>query len=216
MSEEDRDEEAWWDEIGARFPLEAFEPIAKALGKRATPQNLEALRSWLRPYFDLWPSNTTEEPSREERKKSFVELREAATTLLKSVRVGGGLWRELPVNVVMAAWDQQFEATVQGLADAADRRIKELSELGRTGRPAKNATFRELTPELVHAYEHLVNGKAKKPSWRGDSGMYGGAFYDFAVAVWRCLHLHLPEVRGALPASEAALAEELKNHWPKD
>src|SRR5437899_6485064 len=111
MSEGDRDEEAWRLEMAAfeaRFPLEAFAPIARALGKHATPQNLEALRSWLLRYFDLLSSSTTEEPSREERKKSFVELREAATTLLKSVRVGGGLWLELPVDVVTDAWDQQF------------------------------------------------------------------------------------------------------------
>jgi hypothetical protein len=44
MSEEARDEEAWRDEMAAfeaRFPPEVFEPIAKALGKTATPQNLK-------------------------------------------------------------------------------------------------------------------------------------------------------------------------------
>ena len=46
MSEEDRDDEAWQAEMAdfeARFPLEAFEPIAQALGKSATPQNLKAI-----------------------------------------------------------------------------------------------------------------------------------------------------------------------------
>src|SRR5262249_11032127 len=96
-----------------------------------------------------------------------------------------------------------------------DAQIQLLSRLGRTGRPAKNAAFRELTPELVRIYEHLAETKAKRPNWRGDSGLYGGAFYDFAVAVWRCLYDCLPEVRDALPTTTAALAEELKNHWPK-
>ena len=105
MSEEDRDDEAWQAEMAdfeARFPLEAFEPIAKALGKSTEQQSLEALRSWLLPYFDLFRSRSVKEPFRAERMKSLIELREAARTLLKSVRVGGGLWLELPVDVVRA------------------------------------------------------------------------------------------------------------------
>jgi hypothetical protein len=223
MSDPEGDDEWIKDRIAfeARFPLEAFEPIAQALGKSAEPKSLEELRGWLLPYFDLFLSGTGIEPSREERKKSLVELRDAARTLLKSVllkSVGiGGLGLDLTWGLVKAARDQQFKATVQRLADEADTQIQKLSKLGRTGRPTKNAAFRELTPELIRIFEHLGNTEAKKPNWRGDSGMYGStsAFYDFAVTVWRCLYLYLPEVRGALPASEAALAMELKNHWPK-
>ena len=45
MSDPEGDYEWIKDRIAfeARFPLEAFEPIAQALGKSATPQNLKAI-----------------------------------------------------------------------------------------------------------------------------------------------------------------------------
>jgi hypothetical protein len=57
---------------------------------------------------------------------------------------------------------------------------------------------------------------AGKPYWLPDSRVYGGDFYRFAVAIWQCLRDWLPEVRNALPKTEQALAEELRDHWPKE
>ena len=217
MTNEEGDDEAIreWVALEARFPLEALKPIACALGKSAVPRSLEALQGWLLPYFDLFPSGTNKEPSRAERKKSLEELRDAATTLLTFAGVRGFRWG-LPWALIMATADGQFEATVQQLADEADAQIRHLSGLGRTGRPAKNAAFRELTPELVHIYEHVAEKKAGKPYWLPDSRAYGGEFHRFAVAVWRCLCNQLPEVRNALPKTEEALAQELQAHWPKE
>jgi len=215
MSDPDGDDE--WIEhrlaLEARFPPEAFKPIANALGKSVVPRSLETLQNWLLHDFDRFRAATGKGPSRAERIKSLEELRDAATTLLASVGVLGLWWG---LGLVEATADGQFKATVQRLADAADAEIRCLSRLGRTGRPAKNAAFRELTPELVHIYEHIAQKKAGKPYWLPDSRAYGGEFHRFAVAVWRCLYDHLPEVRNALPKTEGALAKELQAHWPKE
>jgi hypothetical protein len=199
----------------ARFPLEAFKPIALSLGKSKTPRSLKALRDWLLPYFDLFSSGTGREPPRAERIRSWVQLRDAARTLLASVGVGG-LWMELTWGVAEAAKDQQFRGTLQRLAQEAEARVQHLSQLGRTGRPARNATFREHTPELIRIYEHITGKEAGRPYWLPDSRAYGGEFYRFSVAVWGCLRDHLPEARNALPTSEGALAEELRNNWPRE
>jgi hypothetical protein len=218
MSDPDGDDEWIKDRIAfeALFPPEAFRPIAHALGKSAEPQNLKALRNWLLPYFDLFSSGTGKEPSRAERLKSLVEFRDAARTLLDPVlrRRLGILW--LTRDALGAASDQQFKATLQRLADQANAAIEKLSKLGRTGPPKKNAAFRELAPELVYIYERITEQPAGKPYWLPDSRAYGGAFYEFAVEVWRCLFDRLPKARNILPKTEAALAEELKRHWPKE
>lgn len=217
MSDEDADEAAIREQIAfyARFPLEAFEPIAHALGKSVRPQSLEAARDWLLPCFDFAfggrGKSRGKKRTRDDQIKTLVKLRDAATTLLKS-----GLWRHLPLDVVEAASDRQFKATLERLADAAQAQIDMLSRPGRSGRPAKNAAFRELAQDLVRIYEHIAQKKAGKPYWLPDSRTYGGHFYRFAVAIWRCLHDCLPEVRGYLPETEGALAEELRNRWPKE
>jgi hypothetical protein len=213
----DEDDEAIREQIAfeARFPLEAFKPIACALGRSAEPQSLKALQGWLLPYFDLYVCGTGTGPSRAERRKSLEELRGAATTLIASVGVRG-LWLELPWDLVEATADGQFKATVQRLAEEADAQIQHLSRLGRTGRPAKNAAFREMTPELVRIYEHIARREAGKPYWLPDSRTYGGEFYRFAVAVCGCLRDCLPDVPNALPTTDGALAQELQDHWPKE
>jgi hypothetical protein len=218
MTDQDANDETshgYEEAFRARFPVKAFIPIALALGKSAEPESLQALREWLLPYFDLFHNSTGKNPSRDKRLKAMIKLRDAATTLLASVAPGSVASMNLSWKTLWAARDRQFKAIVERLANEADEQFNKLSKLGRTGPPVKNAAFRELTPGLVHIYEHLAD-KAKKPNWRGNSGMYGSDFYDFAVAVWRCLYDCLPEVRRALPRSEGALAQELKNHWPKD
>jgi hypothetical protein len=195
----------------ARFPLDAFEPIARTLGKNVDQASLSALRHWLLPYFDFYADSTGKEPSRAERIQSLEAVRDAATTLLKFTAIG---WLTRPT--IEAVSNQQFTATVRRLAEEAQAGIQKLRKLGRTGRPAKNTGFRDLVPHLVHVYEHLTKTKAGKPYWLPDSRAYGGAFYLFAVAIWRCIRDCLPEARNALPKSKMALAEELKDHWSKD
>jgi hypothetical protein len=40
------------DAFEARFPPEAFEPIARALNVPPTPENISAIRGWLMPYLE--------------------------------------------------------------------------------------------------------------------------------------------------------------------
>jgi hypothetical protein len=72
MSDEGSPDEAMGEKIAfeARFQLEAFKPIALALGKSDTPKSLGALRDWLLPYFDLFISRTGREPRRAEQIRS--------------------------------------------------------------------------------------------------------------------------------------------------
>jgi hypothetical protein len=51
-----------------------------------------------------------------------------------------------------------------------------------------------------------------EPQWKGGS-TYGGDFYDFVVAVERCLRTCLPEVRDELPVSSSAIGDGLRRHW---
>ena len=76
-------------------------------------------------------------------------------------------------------------------------------------------TLQSFGSSTVRVYEHVTRERAKKPYWLGDTGAYGGAFYQFALTVWDCLYARIPEVRACLSASDQALAQELQNHWPE-
>ncbi|HKM71337.1 MAG TPA: hypothetical protein VJX94_15005 [Stellaceae bacterium] len=213
MSDPDGDDEWIKDRIAfeARFPLAAFEPIAKALRKSTGPRSLQALRGWLLPHFYFLHLNCTgNEPTRDERIKGLIKLREAATTLISSAGIGG-IWMELTGGVLKAAWDGQFKATVQRLADEADEQIRKLSKPDRGGRPSKDA-FRQLSSDLVRVYEGLKGEPARKPHWIAGS-VYGGDFFEFAEAVWCCLRTHLPDVQNELPGTASALGDGLRRNW---
>jgi hypothetical protein len=217
MSDPDGDDEWIEDRIAfeARFPLEAFEPIAKALGKSTEQRSLEALRSWLLPDFNLfYMSCVGIEPSRNDRLNGLKELRDAAAVVNASLRPGG-IRKDLPWDLLKAA-NAQFRGLVERLGQAADAEAQRLAATpSRRGRPP-NLAFRELACELVRVYERVTGHEAVKPHWLRDSRMYGSEFYSFAVAVWGCLRDGLPEAQCALPKSKGALAEALQDHWPKD
>jgi hypothetical protein len=195
-----------WDVIEARFPPEAFEPIACALGKSVERPSVEALRGWLLPDFcAFYASCTTDKAIRTRRERELTKRSKAAVALLSSLQSGWSLdqpriLRDIPFRA-------QFVETLSELADPEGARPC------RRYRP-KDAFRNDLTPGLIWVYEHVTGERAKRPYWLGDSRAYGGAFYRFARAVWTCLHAHLPEIRTCLSASEDALAQELQNHWP--
>src|SRR5262249_28101869 len=139
----------------ARFPLKAFEPIAQALGKTAAPQNLKALQGWLLPDFNLFcMSCTGNEPSRNDRLRGLKKLRDATKVVNASLR-RGGVWLDLPWDLLKAA-DAQFRSLVERLGQAADAEAQRLSATSsRRGRPPKLA-FHEFGRELVGIYERVT------------------------------------------------------------
>jgi hypothetical protein len=217
MTDEDPEEEAFRDDMAAfraRLPPEAFEPIAVALGKSTVPQSLNAVREWLLPEFYFFFINCPgEEPSREERIRQLEELQRATTALLKSVRITGGLTRTLCEAADGAERGDDYKAAVRRLADEADEKIQRLRlSRGRAGRPPKDA-FWQLAADLVRVYERLTGKEAKKPQWKGGS-KYGGDFYDFVIAVDRCLRAALPQVQDELlVVSPGAIGDGLRKKW---
>jgi hypothetical protein len=212
MSDQDGGDQAsrddpLWDAFEARFPAEAFKPIARALGKGTERVSLEALRGWLLPDFcSFYASCTTDQRFRTQRVRELKNRGKAAVALLSSLKSGWFL--DQPRNLRDAPFRKEFMETLEELADAAGTRNRERY------RP-KDAFRNELTPGLAWVYEHVTGERAKKPYWLGDTGTYGGAFYQFTLAVWECLYARVPEVRACLSASDQALAQELQNHWPE-
>jgi hypothetical protein len=196
-----------WDAFEARFPPEAFEPIARALRKGTERLSLEALRGWLLPDFcSFYASCTTNKDFRTQRVKQLTVRGKAAVALLSSLKSSWLL--DQPRNLRDAPFREEFMETLEEFADLAGSRIR------KRYRP-KDAFRNELTPGLVWVYEYITGERAKKPYWLGDARAYGGAFYQFALAVWECLQARIPEVRTCLSASEHALAQELQDHWPE-
>jgi hypothetical protein len=212
MSDQDAGDEAsrddpLWDVIEARFPPEAFEPIACALEKSVERPSVEALRGWLLPDFcAFYASCTTDKGFRTRRVRELTKRSKAAMALLSSLQSGWSL--DQPRNLRDAPFREKFIETLDELADPAGAMSR------RRYRP-KDAFRNDLTPGLIWVFEHVTGKRAKKPYWLGDSRAYGGAFYRFARAVRACLYARLPEVRTCLSASDDALAQELKDHWPE-
>ena len=91
MSDQDAGEasrdDPLWDCLEARFPPEAFEPIARALEKSIDRPSLEALKDWLLPTFcSFYASCTTDKRYRTEREKELRRRNKAAGILLTSLR----------------------------------------------------------------------------------------------------------------------------------
>jgi hypothetical protein len=200
----------------ARFPPEAFEPIALALNVAPTPENVSAIRGWLMPYLEQsFSGNVAKEPSVRDRRKELKRLRDALDLVSRASRrrhgsaslswTVGDLHNEIP---------EKFVATLLRLHRRVDEELGELEVTPALRGPKPKSTFRDFAPELVWVYERLTGKKAKKPYWLDDSGVYGGDFYRFAVAVWACVRECIPQLKPALPKSEGALAQELQDHWP--
>jgi hypothetical protein len=213
MTDEDPEEEAFRDDMAAfraRLPPEAFVGVAEALRAAPEPEVLSMLRSGPLPEFYFFFINCPGEgPTREERIRQLEEPRNAAMTLLKSGGLSRRTLREVAGGI---APDDRLEAALKRLAAEVDEKIRRLrSSRGRAGRPSKDA-FRQLSAGLVRVYERLTGEEAEQPQWKGGS-KYGGDFYDFVVAVERCLRTCLPEVRDELPVSSSAIGYALKRHW---
>lgn len=205
------------EEFEARFPPDAFEPVVKALGFRPTSENLEALKGWLMPHLDQsYSGSVVKRPSRKDGITKLAKLRDALA-LVGDASLSRSGTAALPWTVgdLIDGADEKFAATVRRLQQGVEKRLQDLQGTpGRRG-PKPKSAFRDFAPDLIWIYEGMTGSEAKKPHWLPDSGTYGGEFYRFAGAVWKCVRTYLPEHKDILPTSEGALAQELQEHWPK-
>jgi hypothetical protein len=193
------------DKLEVLLPPEAFEPIARALGKSVERSSLEALRGCLREeFYSFYLSCTADRSTRAKWERERTKRHKAAATLRSSLQSGSVLDR--PRVLLGGAFHEKFMRVLETLARPPRP----------PGRHRRLDPFRyDLVPGLIWVYEHIAREKAGKPYWLDDSGAYGGKFYLFACAVRNCLYDRVPEVRGGLPATDDALGQELKNHWPE-
>ena len=201
-----REEIADREAFEARFPPEAFEDIAGALGVSADRPNLEVVRELLREDFSWFCSSRVGDKAvRAKHARELKTRARAAATLLSFLRSGSVLHQ--PLVLLGGPFREKFLGVLEALARPP--------RSGGRYRP-KDRFRTELAPSLIWIYEHATSDKAKVPRWSADSRAYGGKFYRFACAVRQCLYDRVPEVRAALPASDGALAQELQDHWPEN
>jgi hypothetical protein len=197
------------EEFGARFAAADFVPVANALRIRADTINLANLGNWLRPeFYAFYLSVAAQGPTRAERLRGLRRAGQAATELDAAL---DKIWLDLPLD--FGGELHQFGNAVRQLPTIVEqKRQKLLAQPSPKGRPPKN-TFQEFAARLMQLYQHLTKTPAKRPYWLGDSRAYGGEFFKFTRAVWKCIRDRVPEARSALPSSEDALAEHLRDHW---
>jgi hypothetical protein len=199
--------------FAARFPPEAFVPIVGALNVAATVENVSAIRGWLMDCLEgSFSGRPVKARSVVERRKELMRLHDALALVS---RVIGTSFR-WTLGEITGGEDEKFVAMLQRLRRRVEEDLHKLEATPARRGPKPKTTFRDFAPDLVWAYERLTGEVAKKPYWLPDSGQYGGPFYLFAVTVWECVRECLPQWKDALPVSEIALAEELREHWPKD
>jgi|SRR6516162_2101388 len=190
----------------ARLPPRDFLGVAKALNIRDPAIFARLVRSLRDDFYEFHWNCRGKRPSRAAEMQRLRELRDAAN-LLASGDLG------LPLDLLDE--EEQFVATAKRLATLWDGELREL-EVGPSaaGRPSHDA-FRELIICLIRTYQRVAERPAKRPSSRRNKTGYFGDFYQFAIASWHCLRERLPETRNLIPASEGALGEALRDHWPK-
>jgi hypothetical protein len=217
LDEAARDEIADLEAFEARFPRDAFEPIARALNVPPTPENNSAIRGWLMPYLEeSFSGNVVKKPTVPERRKELRRLRDALALVWRA----SGRWHgsaSLPWTLrdLGDGVPENLVAVLQRLHRRVDEQLRELEAVPARRGPKPKTTFRDFTPDLIWLYEKMAGKEAKKPHWLAGN-IYGGEFYLFSVAVWECLRERLPQLKDALPDSEGALAQELQDHWPKE
>lgn len=202
----------------ARFPPEAFEPIAKALKVACTAENVATIRRWLIPDLEqAFSGNPVKEPSIPERKRELTRLRDALALVERASPKWHGA-ASLPWTIadIGDGVPGQFTATVHRLHGRVKDELHELETRPARRGPKPKNLFRGFAIDLVTIYKGMTRLEAKRPYWLPDSREYGSDFYTFAKSVWECIRICLPEKRSFLPASELALAEELRNYWPKE
>jgi hypothetical protein len=194
------------DAFKKRFPQKDFLEVAQAL-KIRDRKIFVALVRRLRSDFDLFYGYCqAKRPSRDAEIERVRELRDAANLL---VFADDDL--SMPIDLL----SDEFVATATQLATFWEKELTKLKEApSSVGRPPQEA-FRELIVLLIRTYQRFTRKRATRPSTRFNKQGYHSEFYDFAIAAWRCLRRHLPEAARLMPYSEGALAEALRNHWPK-
>jgi hypothetical protein len=201
-----------------RFSPTSFEGVAGALRMPADEQHLLRLgRALWSRFYDFYETCSEKRPSRAAVADRVRALRDAANLLASSHGARLWLWT-LPE--IGEAEEEIFFATAKRLASLWDEQLGRLSSPARAGR-RRHSAFHDLIADLVPVYERLTNKSAKRPGVLRSKGgcgskrRYGGPFYEFTVAIWRCVRRHIPEACHIIPASEDAVAEALRNHWPK-
>jgi hypothetical protein len=200
----------------ARFQPDAFKRVASALNLRDTEEDLKAIGDWLLPYFyNFFSGRPYKEPPRKERIAKLKKLL-AALDIVRNGIPPRASFMDFPTTIGEMSETNEF---LLGKLDEYYRRVGEKLrklEAGPARRgPKPKGQFRDFARELVRIYDLLPHKEAGKPYWLPDSRAYGGDFYHFAVAIWECLRQGAPQFKEALPDSEGALADELRNHWPK-
>jgi hypothetical protein len=199
------------DAFEARFPPVAFMDVAGTL-KIRDPAIFARLVQFLRDdFYGFYMDCQNKRPSRDAEMKRLRELRDAAN-LVASTDLSIDLW--MPLSPLGEAEEEQFVTTAKRLATFWDEELMKREVLSSVGRPSHEA-FHDLIIYLIYTYQQVAGKPAKKPSTRRNKKGYFGDFYQFAIAAWHCLRERLPKTRHLIPASEGALGEALKNHWPK-
>jgi hypothetical protein len=196
----------------ARFPPSAFVDVARALKWPADIGNLVRLGRALRPrFYTFHESCSKRRLSPSAAAEQLRQLRDAANLLTSRDAL---LW--MPSDLICQPNGEQFFAAARRLAMHWNAQLGRSSS--RAGRRSHTA-FRELIVDLIRVYARLTSRRPIKP-WvrrsnprRGTAAGYGGDFNEFAVAIWRCVFQYIPEARPAIPGSERAVAEALRNHW---
>ena len=199
----------------ARFPPVVFIGAARALKIREPAIFARLVRSLRDDFYDFYMDCgsplRSKRPSRDAAKKRLSELRDAAN-LIASTDLSIDLW--MPLSPLGEDEEEQFVTTAKRLASFWDEELMKREVLSSVGRPSHEA-FHELIIYLIWTYQRVARKPANKPSTRRNKSGYYGEFYQFAIAAWRCILERLPETRHLIPASKEALAEALRNHWPK-
>lgn len=201
----------------ARFPAEAFVGIAEALRLRPGPQILAGLRrSLLKSFYFFYVSSSGETPSRDDWICALTDMRDAARALLKSLPYRLVLMTAASGGEDDPLFYEKFRVSIRLIAERAEASIAKLrSERGVGGRPRKE--FWQLGADLVRVYRKWTNKQADKPRWVGGS-KYAGDFYDFVVAVTKCLRANLSErqLLTNLPDNPSSIGDGLRKRWPLD
>jgi hypothetical protein len=192
----------------ARFPPKNFLGVAKALKIRDRVVFARLVRSLQADFYSFYMDCQSECSSRGTEMGRLRELREAASLLASA-----DLW--MPSNPLGEDEEEQFLATMKRLGTFWDEELTKLEAApSAAGRPSHDE-FHELIIGLIWTYQRISRKRATRPSTRFNKPGYHGDFYQFAIAAWRCLRDHLPETHHLIPSRESALAEALRNHWPK-
>jgi hypothetical protein len=193
----------------ARFSPRDFLGVARALKIRDPAIFARLVRSLRDDFYVFYMQYQTEWPSRDTKMERLKQLREAANLL-----TAPDPWWISP-NPLGEDEEEQFLATAKRLCTYWDAELTKLEDGPSAAGRRSHVEFHDLIIGLIRTYQQVAKKRATKPYTRFGKPGYHGDFYQFAIAAWRCLRDHYPEVADRIPYSEGALAEALRDHWPK-